>query len=369
MIPRAIAITLGALLLAATAHVTIEATGGYGTPHSYVTMAIAAGVAGGSIFAGMAWAVGRQLLTGAFVVCIVAGEVFGFLQTANRLVAGSEATQAPLREHAEAHAKAAKRLEIAKAAVDGLPASSARLEKAEAAKKAADAAVVAKASERGCVANCRQLLEKAVDDAAAEVKAARAALDASNQTVRDELTSARTALAGMKAPESPTPLADRTGIPAWLLELFGAGVGALAANGLACCLMIFGGHHHRHPRVEIVTPLATAPDRKELAAPAASRKPRRSSRTARTPTAKDRAKQFWRECLAPEGEVDLQAIQARFMAWSAQSGSDARISGAKVGRELAGLLKESGVAVMEREGRLVAVGISLREPGRELVPM
>ena len=34
MISRAIAISLGALLLAASAHVTIEATGGYGTPHS-----------------------------------------------------------------------------------------------------------------------------------------------------------------------------------------------------------------------------------------------------------------------------------------------------------------------------------------------
>jgi hypothetical protein len=142
--------------------------------------------------------------------------------SSRRPTASSPAARRRRREHAKAHAKAAKRLEAAKTAVERLPATSPRLEKAEAAKKAADAAVVAKASERGCVSNCRQLLEKAVDDAAAEVKAARAALDAGNQKARDELANARAALTGMKAPVSPTPLADRTGIPAWVLELFDA---------------------------------------------------------------------------------------------------------------------------------------------------
>jgi hypothetical protein len=245
MISRAIAIFLGALLLAASAYVTIEATGGFGTPHSYVTMAVAAGVAGGSIFGGMAWAANRRLLTAAFVVCIAAGEAFGFLQTANRLVAGTEATQAPLREHAEAHAKAVKRVEDAKAAVDRLPTTSPRLTAALAAKAAAGKAVIDQAPLPGCRKECRALLEGAVTAAAEEVAAARAALEVRGPKERAELEAARTALASMKAPESPTPLADRTGIPAWLLELFGAGFGALAANGLACCLMIFGGHHHR----------------------------------------------------------------------------------------------------------------------------
>ena len=330
---------------------------------------MAAGVAGGSIFGGMAWAADRRLLTAAFVVCIVAGEAFGFLQTANRLVAGTEATQAPLREHAEAHAKAAKRLEVANTAVDRLPATSPRLEKAEAAKKVADAAVVAKAGERGCVSNCRHLLEKAVDDAATEVKAARAALDASNQKARDELASARAALAGMKAPESPTPLADRTGIPAWVLELFGAGFGALAANGLACCLMIFGGHHHRQPHVQAVTslspcPTGSCPRRRPqaggLAAPRAGRRGRRPRRTAlrrsRANASLRRARPTCRRSRPASWHGGLSA--------AATGGSPAR----KIGRALADLLQESGVAVMERDGRLIAVGISLKEPGRELVP-
>lgn len=371
MISRAIAILLGAILLAASAHVTIEATGGYGTAHSYVTMAVAAGVAGGSIFGGMAWSAGRQLLTASFVVCIVAGEVFGFLQTANRLVAGSEATQAPLREHSEAYAKAAERLKVAKAAVDRLPTSSPRLEKAEAAKKAADAAVVAKAAEKGCAANCRQLLQGQADAAGVEVAAAREALGRSNEKARGELSEARAALTGMKPPESPTPLADRTGIPAWLLELFGAGFGALAANGLACCLMIFGGHHHRRaPHVEVITPEPAVTAKPPIATPARKRKSARRSKAGHEMTAEDRAAQFALECLKPQGEADVDIIEARYASWCAGRPRDKHLPPRQFGQALAVLLKETGITVEERDGRLIAVGISLKEPeGRALVPV
>jgi hypothetical protein len=367
MIPRAIAILLGVLLLAAGAHVTIEATGGYGTPHSYVTMAVAAGVAGGSIFGGMAWAADRRLLTAAFVVCIAAGEVFGFLQTANRLVAGTEATQAPLREHAEAYAKASKRVEIAKAAVDALPVTSVRLTKAEAAKKAADDAVVSKAAEKGCRENCRQLLQAQADAAATDIAAARTAIDAGNQKARDELAAARAALAGMHVPQSATPLSDRTGIPAWLLDLFGAGFGAMAANGLAACLMIFGGHQHRRaPHVEVITPEPADPRRPPVA-PARRAKARRSKTVMRTMTAEDRAAQFALECLQPQGEADIEALEALYASWAAGRPLDREFSRAEIGNALAQLMKETGIAIEERDSRLIAVGISVKEPGRERV--
>jgi hypothetical protein len=370
MIPRAIAIVLGALLLATGAHVTIEATGGYGTPHSYVTMAVAAGVGGGSIFAGMAYAARRQLLTASFVACILAGELFGFLQTANRLVAGTEATQAPLREHAEAYAKASKRAETAKAAVEALPTTSGRLTRAEAAKKAADEAVMSKAAEKGCRENCRQLLQAQADAAAAEVTTARAALDAGNQKVRDELTAARAALAAMHAPASATPLSDRTGIPAWLLDLFGAGVGAMAANGLAACLMIFGGHQHRRaPRVEAVTPEPVGP-RKAPVAPARKAKSRRSKPPARIMTAEERAAQFALECLQPQGEADIEDIEALYASWAAGRPLDREFSRAEIGKALAQLMKETGIAVEERDGRLIAVGISVKGPeSRAIIPL
>jgi hypothetical protein len=53
MIARILAIISGVLILAAVAHVTVISTGGYGTPHSYVTIAIAIGAAGSGVFSGL----------------------------------------------------------------------------------------------------------------------------------------------------------------------------------------------------------------------------------------------------------------------------------------------------------------------------
>jgi ABC-type glucose/galactose transport system permease subunit len=64
----------GALLLAAVAHVNVIAAGGYGTPQSWVTLAIAFGVACAAIRSGTAWSAGRRQLAVAIVVSIVAGE-------------------------------------------------------------------------------------------------------------------------------------------------------------------------------------------------------------------------------------------------------------------------------------------------------
>lgn len=254
MIARALSLIAGAGILLAVAHVTIMATGGYEGAHAYLTLAIAFGVACGSVCCGMAWAGNRRSLAALFVVCIVGGEAFGFMQTANRLIAASEAAQAPLREHVRTHAKALQRVEDAKAAL-AKPVTSARLQKAEAAKARADEAVTAQSSLRDCRDNCRQLLQAQVNAAAEEIANARSELDAVKATARAELQAAQAALDGLAAPVSPTPLADRTGIPAWALDLLTASLGSLAANGLACCLMIFGAHHGVH-RVEIVSPAA-----------------------------------------------------------------------------------------------------------------
>src|SRR5262249_5545246 len=100
MIARIVAMLSGALLLSAVAHVTVMSTGGYFTPQSYLTLAIAAGAGLGSVFSGMALSAKRYKLVVFFVVCIAGAEAYGVMQTANRLVAASEHAQAPLREHA-----------------------------------------------------------------------------------------------------------------------------------------------------------------------------------------------------------------------------------------------------------------------------
>src|SRR5262249_7292945 len=154
-----------------------------------------------------------------------------------------------------------QRVEAAKAAVDLLPTTSRRLEKAEVDKAAADRAVLEKSSERGCLANCRQLLQAQVDAAASEVEKARGEMGEARSKAVTELEKAGAALPAMKAPISPTPLADRSGIPAWIIDLVSAALGSLAANGLACCLLMFGAHH-RALRVEVVPPAPSeAPNR------------------------------------------------------------------------------------------------------------
>jgi hypothetical protein len=236
MIVRALAIICGLLILAAVAHATIVATGGYWTPQSYVTEAVAAGVGMAGILSGMAWSAGRRSLAVWLVVVIAAGEAFGFISTAERLIVSREAAQAPLRVAEQDRAKAVERMRSAQPALDWLPTTSARLEAALATKVSADQAAIEKSAERGCRENCRALLQAQVDAAAAEIEQARIELSNGRVSAEGELTAARRTLAALSAPPSPTPLADRLGMPAWLLDLVHSALGSLAANGLACGL-------------------------------------------------------------------------------------------------------------------------------------
>ena len=342
MIARVVSVIAGALILSAVAHVTVKATGGYGTDHSYLTLAIAFGVACGSVFCGRSWASERYTLALLFILCIVGGEAYGFLQTANRLLAGTEANQAPRREHSKEHARASARVKSAKAAVDNAPTTSRQLEKAEAAKAAADKAVVEKSAEPGCRANCRQLLQAQVDAAAGDVEKARTALEAGSSTKEMALRDAEAALTVMTPPELPTPLADRSGIPAWIIDLTVAALGSIAANGLACCLMIFGAHHSA-PRVEIVEP-----------AKAQSRK------APRPWTAKDHAARFGLACLNPGGAgAELESLRREYRRWCTAQGV-MPLADSEIVPALVELFDNAGIAIEERGRRMVAVGVSLQ---------
>ena len=103
---KILALIVGAALLFATAHVSILATGGYGSSQAYLALGVAAGVAMASIAVGRAWGEDRQKGLAVFlVVCIATGEVFTLLSTAERLTASREASQAPLRQALEARQK------------------------------------------------------------------------------------------------------------------------------------------------------------------------------------------------------------------------------------------------------------------------
>jgi hypothetical protein len=213
---RRIAFFVGLALLAATAHATIVAASGYGSPHSFITIIVAAGVGVSALVIGSAWR-DRPVLALCLAAAVVAGEAFGLLSTAERLIVAREAAQAPLRFAGEAHSKAAKRVAAANAALASIPEMTSRLVAALAAKAAADATAQRDASAKTCLANCRALLQAQVDAAAGEVDAARAELAERKIAAEREVAEASAAFARHKAPESATPLADRIGIAAWAL--------------------------------------------------------------------------------------------------------------------------------------------------------
>jgi hypothetical protein len=139
------------------------------------------------------------------------GEGYNFPQSANRLIAGSEAASGTQARTCQGVREAEADVRAAQAIVDA-PQTSQRMTDALHAKEIADKAVTDKSAERGCLANCRQLLQTAAMEAAQEVTAARAAIEADHQTALTNLSTVKSVLAAMKAPESPSPLADRLGV-------------------------------------------------------------------------------------------------------------------------------------------------------------
>lgn len=239
---RGVALVVGLAILGATAHVTIAHTGGYGSAAAVLVLAVAGGVGIAALVIGAASAAGRRALARFLVVTIIAGEAFGFLSTAERIVASRDAAQAPLIEAAHVIDNAKARVTAAEAALRDVPTTSPRLTKAEASKAAADKARIDNSTARTCLDNCTKLLEGNAASAGIEVKAARDEVAALKAAAEAELKAARTALLHLKAPPSATPLADRIKVPAWLLDIIAAALGSMAANGLACGLIAYSAH-------------------------------------------------------------------------------------------------------------------------------
>jgi hypothetical protein len=357
MIARGVAMLLGSAVLAAMTHVTVQHTGGYGSSHSYVVIAVAAGVGAGSVFYNMARADQRYALAWCLLGTILAGEAFGLYQTTSRLVAASQAQQTPLREYAKTHVQAKADVEAAAKALANADTSE-RLTKANEAKRAADKAVTNSAKEMGCRTHCKELLQNAVNDAKEEVENARAEIAENKAKAETALQRANEKLAVMKAPESPTPLADLTGIAAWKLDLSSAILGSIGGNGLACCLLIFGVHSPRReatPLEPIVEPEVQKPRTQR------NRKVDGTPRQLKPLSPRDHAARFALERLTPHGNgAELTAIRQEYRAWSAARPE--RYSEDDVSRELAELFAKAGITISERDGRLVVLGVSLKEP-------
>lgn len=213
-ITRLGAMAAGGLILYLAAETTLAHLGQTTGPGANLMRALALGVAVGAVAIGLAWHHSRVILATVIALALVAGEAYGLLSTAERMVAAREASQADARSTAADRQTAAARVNAAETAL------------AKANENAA-----AEASKRHCARECRALLEGAITKAGLEFVAARAAL---------EQIPAVTA--------SATPLADRLGWPSWAVDLIQAALASLAANGLGASLIAFGAHGGPKPQ-------------------------------------------------------------------------------------------------------------------------
>jgi hypothetical protein len=378
---KTLSMAVGAAILFTTAHVSILATGGYGGSHAYIALGVAAGVAVASIAAGRAWGEERRKGIAIFLIaCIATGEVFTLLSTAERLTAAREASQAPLRQAVEARQKLETRVAKAEAAVTALPETSARFREAMLSKAAADAAVVTKSAERGCAANCRLLLQAQADQNQQEVEAARRDMAEHRIRLEQAVTDARADLTAFKAPPSASPLADRIGWPAWVLDLVMAALGSIALNGLACALMAFGSHRKAAPDrlIQSSTLPGSIEQSSTAAAPETAPEPQRMADGTQggnvvpirpagrsgppSPDAIKQAKGFMvaRVTLTDDdAETDVRALYRDYVAWMTGKGSQP-LPETDIGAALVHLFKLAQIPFGPKDGKAIARGIAIK---------
>ena len=352
MMLRAVSVVVGLGLLIATAHVTIEHTGGYETPHAILTMAIAIGVAVGALAIGSAFGHRRYAVAVCIALSLIAGEAFGLLRTAERLVEAREIAQAPLRLKEQERAKAVQRVERAETTLAGMGETSPRIAAALAAKQVADQAVAESAAKRGCASNCRKLLEAQLVAAGVELKAARAALNAQRNTARIELQTAREALARFPVVRSSTPLADRLGLPSWGLDVLMAVLGSLGANGLGAALLAFGGHSGAVPAKH---PQGSKEQAATMFSPA-------------IPNVREHTSAYCLERLQPaEGRyTTLRDIHDEYFRWCRAHNHPA-LASKELGQALADLFKAAGLTVSQVDSQPVVLGVELKAAEPKLI--
>jgi len=361
---KLLSLVAGAALLLAIAHVTITYMGGYQDTYAVLVLAVAAGVGIGAVGLGSAWSEGRRFLCFCTLTAMVAGELFGLIQTSDRIIGAREAKQAPARAAAEARRRALARLDAAQKAFDGLPITSPQLENALAAKATVDQSVMEKSATKACAANCRALLDEQLSFAEAEVAGARAQLQSFRDRAESELAAAGNAVVSLPPPASGTALADRLGVEPWVVDLIAAVLGSIGANGLAACLLAFGSHspsmRPAKKPVEVLPALArvkrmTSKDQRGKGASVADvLAPARDAR--------GHAAKFGVDCLRPDphAELPITRLHDRYRRWCDEN-RYRRLPPAKIASELKDLFNEVGLKIEERGKNLVICGLALAD--------
>lgn len=314
---RIIAIPSGlAILAAATWLIVTDANLDPTGPHALLLYAMAGGVATGSvIMARTSWRVGLIV-----ALAVIAGESYGMLATAERVIRNREALSADVREGNAAREGTMRRATTADAAI-----------------RAHDDTARKTVAERGCAAECRRLLEATRADLVRD---------------RDMAIAAATASAGGR---SATPLADRLGIEPWRLDVAMAALLSLGANGLACVLIAFGAHAPRRPAP--IQPAMVQPARVEAMAPSETGSnvvamPRRAT--------KREAAEFAVQCLIPApGEVvELRDVVTAYWEWC-DANRYARPDTKTTVEQIGALFVRANIETSTETGSVVAHGVKV----------
>jgi len=152
-------------------------------------------------------------------------------------------------------------------------------------------------------------------------------------------------------------------MPAWLLDLLHSALGSLAANGLACGLLVFGAHQPSRWRVD----RAKNADKSIVGEPltleplAGAQSPTDLTIRKRVINKKKHAAQFALEALWPTeiGGCELSTVHRAYCEWCGKRGIEP-LAATQIGLLLADIFDGVGISITEREGKLMAMGISLR---------
>ena len=337
---RGIFIVSGLLALAASGYMAVEASGGIASASAPGLVALVVILAVGAAAIGHAVAGKHVAIAVVIGLGMLAGEAAAMLQTAQRVTAAREAMRAPMAAVTARRQFAADELAKAEAAKPML-ADRARLTAAELAKSEADTAARVKSTDKGCRANCRLLLQAAVDSASREVEMARSEIashDAEQASaVVSRIEKAKAALAALPPPQSATPLADNTGLPEWALDVFEALALSLAINLPASALIALGvklGAARPYLR-SLDAPAATAQTPLNLQLPQLERR-----------DAMAEAERFGIAMLRPDRDARLSAsdLRAAYLNWCDATGIQPLPIG-EIATALGKLFRKSGIVV------------------------
>jgi hypothetical protein len=207
---RGLAITAGVTAVAAAAalNVTHLVEGGQPlfSPMTAAILALALGAVAAALVVSEAWRAGRKTLASCLVLSIVAGEGFGLIMGAERLLFAREERQ-----------RAASEVNT------GRWIATVRVESASTMLAVTEAALLKEMGRGGCKSACQALQ--------AEAEQARQRLEAANRALQSAPAEKNTAL-----------LAAILRLPVALLEIVPALLFSTALNGLAFTLLTFGGH-------------------------------------------------------------------------------------------------------------------------------